>query len=59
MDYFSSEIALTKKNRFVLIDYVNDQCDMRLKSIHPDGVPDSIVIQFIEQMKQKVLALKK
>lgn len=59
MDYFSTEIALTKKNRFILIDYVNDQCDMRLKSIHPDGVPDSIVVQFIEQMKQKVLALKK
>jgi hypothetical protein len=31
MDFFSSEIAITKESgpdRFVLIDYVNDQCDM-------------------------------
>jgi len=31
MDFFSSEIAITKEtgpDRFVLIDYVNDQCDM-------------------------------
>ena len=32
MDYFSSEIAITdsaeEKERFILIDYVNDQCDM-------------------------------
>lgn len=59
MDYFSTEIALTKKNRFVLIDYVNDQCDMRLKSLHPDGVPDKVVIELIERMRQKVLTLKK
>ena len=31
MDFFSTEIAITKEsgpNRFVMIDYVNDQCDM-------------------------------
>jgi hypothetical protein len=31
MDFFSTEIAITKESgpdRFVLIDYVNDQCDM-------------------------------
>jgi hypothetical protein len=31
MDFFSTEIAITKEagpDRFVLIDYVNDQCDM-------------------------------
>ncbi|MEG8947611.1 hypothetical protein [Rosettibacter firmus] len=59
IDYFSTEIALSKKNKFVLIDYINDQCDMRLKSNHIDGVPDEVVINFIEQMKKKVLLFKK
>lgn len=57
LDYFSTEIALTKDHKFVLIDYVNDQCDMRLKSNHSDGVPDEVVNEFIERMKQKTLSL--
>ncbi|PKL82159.1 MAG: hypothetical protein CVV24_11530 [Ignavibacteriae bacterium HGW-Ignavibacteriae-3] len=57
LDYFSTEIALTKDHKFVLIDYINDQCDMRLKSNHTDGVPDSVVKAFISAMKKKVLAL--
>ena len=55
LDYFSTEIAVTKDHNFVLIDYVNDQCDMRLKSKHPDGVPDEVVTEFIERMRRKVL----
>ncbi len=54
LDYFSTEIALTKDHKFFLIDYVNDQCDMRLKSLHPDGVPDIIVKEFIDRMKNFV-----
>ena len=57
LDYFSTEIALTKDHKFVLIDYVNDQCDMRLKSNHSDGVPDEVVNEFVERMKQKILSL--
>ena len=57
LDYFSTEIALTKNHRFILIDYVNDQCDMRLKSNHPDGVPDVVVAQFIKSMRKKVAQL--
>ncbi|MCX7797728.1 MAG: hypothetical protein N2249_03795 [Melioribacter sp.] len=59
IDYFSTEIAVTKKNKFILIDYINDQCDMRLKSKHPDGVPDEVILQFIENMKKRVLLFKK
>lgn len=59
LDYFSTEIALTKDHKFILIDYVNDQCDMRLKSNHPDGVPDEVVIEFIERMKRKVLSMRR
>ncbi|MCF8260721.1 MAG: hypothetical protein K9J12_08105 [Melioribacteraceae bacterium] len=51
MDYFSSEFALTEEGKLYIIDYVNDQCDMRLKSLHRDGVPDSAVRQFIHDMK--------
>lgn len=57
LDYFSTEIALTKDHKFYLIDYINDQCDMRLKSIHKDGVPDSVVRKFIERMFNKVSSL--
>ncbi|RJQ59149.1 MAG: hypothetical protein C4517_13310 [Stygiobacter sp.] len=57
LDYFSSEIAITRDHTFYLIDYVNDQCDMRLKSNHPDGVPDVLVKQFIQRMLAKVALL--
>ncbi|MCZ7603723.1 MAG: hypothetical protein QY331_05075 [Melioribacteraceae bacterium] len=50
LDYFSSEFALDKNDELFLIDYVNDQCDMRLKSLHVDGVPDKIVKLFISEM---------
>ncbi len=46
MTWFSTEIAMDKKNdqqRFLSIDYVNDQCDMTARSESPDGVPDNIV----------------
>lgn len=57
LDYFSTEIAVTKDHNFVMIDYVNDQCDMRLKSNHPDGVPNDVVAEFIERMGRKVLSI--
>lgn len=43
LDFFSAEIALKADNRFVVVDYVNDIVDMRLQSVHPDGVPDRLV----------------
>ncbi|MGA1791611.1 MAG: ATP-grasp domain-containing protein [bacterium] len=43
LDFFSTEIALDRAGRFIVIDYINDICDMRLKSRHYDGVPDDIV----------------
>lgn len=43
LDYFSTEIALTAEGNFVVVDYVNDQIDMRLQSKCDDGVPDDIV----------------
>jgi glutathione synthase/RimK-type ligase-like ATP-grasp enzyme len=55
LDFFSTEIVLTHNDRYVVIDYVNDQCDMRLKSKHFDGVPDEIVVAIIESLKDTIL----
>lgn len=43
LNFFSTEIALTEAMHYVSVDYVNDQCDMRLKSRAVDGVPDDVV----------------
>ena len=52
LDFFSSEIALTEENTFVVVDYVNEVCDMRLQSKHVDGVPDEVV-QRIQELIAK------
>ena len=43
LDFFSSEIALTDQGKFVVVDYVNEVCDMRPQSKYYDGAPDAIV----------------
>jgi hypothetical protein len=43
LDLFSTEIALVPDGHFVVVDYVNDQPDLRLQSKAVDGVPDTIV----------------
>jgi glutathione synthase/RimK-type ligase-like ATP-grasp enzyme len=48
LDLFSTEIALTPGNCFVVVDYVNDQIDLRLQSTSPDGVPDQTVVRLCE-----------
>ena len=40
---FSTEIAVTEDRVFIVVDYVNDQIDLRLQSKYPDGVPDEVV----------------
>lgn len=59
LDFFSTEIAFTNKEKFVVIDYVNDQCDMRLKSKHADGVPDEIVLQIINNLRLAAAKIKR
>lgn len=54
LDFFSSEVAVTEDERFVVIDYVNDQCDMRFQSKHYDGVPDEVIYQIINQLAKAV-----
>ncbi|GAB4366325.1 MAG: hypothetical protein Kow0042_06160 [Calditrichia bacterium] len=50
LNFFSTEIALNQSGQFVIVDYVNEVCDMRLQSRHFDGVPDSIVHTIAESI---------
>ena len=59
LDFFSTEIVLTDEKKFIVIDYVNDQCDMRFKSKHIDGVPDNVVLQVIYNLRDKIFDIKK
>jgi len=43
LDFFSSEIAMTEERHFIVVDYVNEVCDMRYQSLHENGAPDTIV----------------
>ena len=43
LDFFSTEIAFVAGGKAITVDYVNEICDMRLQSLHKDGVPDEIV----------------
>ncbi|MDZ7263615.1 MAG: hypothetical protein ONB16_03460 [candidate division KSB1 bacterium] len=54
LQFFSTEIALNERGQFVVIDYVNEICDMRLKSQHFDGVPDTIVEQIARYLVRHV-----
>ena len=59
LDFFSTEVVLTNEDLFVVIDYVNDQCDMRLKSKHLDGVPDSVGYQIGNNLLKAILREKR
>ncbi|MGA9115932.1 MAG: hypothetical protein WB626_04085 [Bacteroidota bacterium] len=50
LDFFSTEIALSAAGTFVVVDYVNEICDMRLQSRHPDGVPDLLVAEIARRL---------
>jgi len=50
LELFSTEIALTPEKCFVVVDYVNDQIDLRLQSKAFDGVPDEIVQGIVERL---------
>jgi len=47
LDFFSTELVFTGSEKIIAVDYVNEMCDMRVQSIHPDGVPDSVVKEII------------
>ena len=58
LDFFSTEISCLPSGAFVVVDYVNEMCDMRLKSLHVDGVPDRIVTLIAGRISDLALSLK-
>ncbi|HDQ46083.1 MAG TPA: hypothetical protein ENN17_11410 [bacterium] len=48
LSFFSSEIARRRDGGWVVVDYVNESCDMRFQSRHRDGVPDAVIAQIID-----------
>jgi hypothetical protein len=50
LHFFSTEIALNETGTFVVVDYVNESCDMRLQSKAVDGVPDELVAKSVAQI---------
>lgn len=48
--FFSTEVARDVRGRLVAVDYVNEICDMRLRSAHADGVPDAVVERIADRI---------
>jgi len=58
MQFFSTEIAQTEEGRFVIIDYVNDQCHLLSQSAHPQmGVPDELIADIARQIVRAVVQM--
>lgn len=54
LDLFSTEIALSENGKLIVVDYVNDQCDLRKKSLHYDGIPDEVVEKVLSSLVKYV-----
>lgn len=50
LDIFSTEIALTSSEKLLVIDHVNDQVDLRKKSLYLDGIPDEVVDRIVTSL---------
>jgi hypothetical protein len=57
LDLFSTEIAYNNDGHFKVVDYVNDQIDLRLQSTYKDGVPDVIVHDIAERLVRQLAQL--
>jgi len=48
--FFSTEIAIDRDGSLQVIDFVNEICDMRMRSRHANGVPDVLVMQIVNRL---------
>ncbi len=48
--FFSTEIAIDRDGSLQVIDFVNEICDMRMRSRHANGVPDGLVMQIVNRL---------
>jgi hypothetical protein len=58
LDFFSSEIAITAERKFIVVDYVNEVCDMRRKSLYVNGAPDEAVSMIARLLAERVAERK-
>lgn len=54
LDLFSTEVAIAADGPPLVVDYVNDQIDLRLRSKAADGVPDGTVIDAADSLVRLV-----
>ncbi|MBN1897305.1 MAG: hypothetical protein JW827_00890 [Spirochaetes bacterium] len=60
MGFFSTEIAIARKGEVeipITIDYINDQCDLAIKSLERSAPPDDVVKHIIHRIVQKAWEL--
>lgn len=50
IEFFTTEIAVDQNGDLLVVDFVNEMCDMRLKSRHTDGVPDEVAADIVEEI---------
>lgn len=55
LDLFSTEIAYTPEGLFVVVDYINDPIDLRIRSRMHDGLPDEIAKDIADRLVSRVL----
>jgi glutathione synthase/RimK-type ligase-like ATP-grasp enzyme len=59
IEWFSCEIAVDNKTgKFTAIDYLNDQFDISSQSQRPAGVPDDLVLLFVQRLVEKAWQYK-
>jgi hypothetical protein len=52
MQLFSTEIVCRQNGKLVIVDYLNDPCDLRSQTRVPDGVPELIINWILDRIFQ-------
>lgn len=55
LNFFSTEIVKDEEDQLIVVDYVNESCDMRLQSHYADGVPDHLVEKVAQSLVNFIL----
>ena len=53
--FFSTEIVRDVAGRLLVVDYINETCDMRCQSVCADGVPDAVIEKAVSRLAAVVL----
>jgi hypothetical protein len=50
LDFFSTEVAITEKGKYVIVDYANQPIDLRTSDIARNGLPIATVHKIVEKL---------